>query len=39
MSAWQQVLNRWNPKSDVDDAKLCAASVEYALPLTMRGGQ
>jgi len=36
-SAWEQILNRWDPKSDVDDAKLCAESADYALPLTMRG--
>ena len=38
-SAWGQILNRWAPKSDVDDAKLCGMSEEYALPLTMRGVQ
>jgi len=38
-SAWDQILNRWDPKSDVDDAKLRGASEEYALPLTMRGMQ
>jgi hypothetical protein len=38
-SAWEQILNRWTPNSDVDDAKICAASTKYVLPLTMRGAQ
>jgi hypothetical protein len=38
-SAWEQILNRWTPNSDVDEAKICAVSPKYVLPLTMRGAQ
>lgn len=38
-TAWEQILNRWIPSTDVDEAKICAVRPEYALPLTMRGAQ
>jgi hypothetical protein len=38
-SAWEQILNRWTPNSDVDEAKICAVNPKYVLPLTMRGAQ
>jgi len=38
-TAWEQILELWDPSSDVEEAKSCAESPRYSLPLTMRGAR
>lgn len=37
IEAWESILTRWNPPSDVFDAVANSKLPQYSLPLTMRG--